>query len=127
MGPRSFVPKEIDGLLVSQGKASMLPLTILLLVNRSGLSLPRNSGSCQTSHTALLVGRHGTLILGKSPIKWRQRPDITEVIDWDVKHQFYVTQVYLALKLIGQVYPRFCFKPSFVEICLNSSSDFCRV
>ena len=31
---------------------------------------------------------HSSLISGKSPIKWRQRPDITLAIDWDVKHQF---------------------------------------
>ena len=28
------------------------------------------------------------LMLGKSPIKWRQRPDMTIAVDWDVKHQF---------------------------------------
>ena len=28
------------------------------------------------------------LMLGSSPIKWRQRPDMTIVVDWDVKHQF---------------------------------------
>ena len=27
-------------------------------------------------------------MLGKSPIKWRQRPDMTIAVDWDVKHQF---------------------------------------
>ena len=27
-------------------------------------------------------------MLGKSPIKWRQRPDMTFAVDWDVKHQF---------------------------------------
>ena len=27
------------------------------------------------------------LMLGKSPIKWRQRPDMTIAVDWDVKHQ----------------------------------------
>ena len=35
-----------------------------------------------------LVGCHDILILGKSPIKWRQRPDMTVAVDWDVKHQF---------------------------------------
>ena len=35
-----------------------------------------------------LVGCHDILILGKSPIKWRQRPDMTLAVDWDVKHQF---------------------------------------
>ena len=27
-------------------------------------------------------------MLGKSPIKWRQRTDKTIAVDWDVKHQF---------------------------------------
>ena len=31
---------------------------------------------------------HGILMLGKSLIKWRQRPDMTIAVDWDVKHQF---------------------------------------
>ena len=26
-------------------------------------------------------------MLGKSPIKWRQRPDMTLAVDWDFKHQ----------------------------------------
>ena len=34
----------------------------------------------------ILFGCHGNLILGKSPIKWRQRPDMTIAVDWDVKH-----------------------------------------
>ena len=49
MGPRPLGPKEIDGLLVLPGKAYVL-LTDHL-VNRSGLSLPRKSGSSQTIHT----------------------------------------------------------------------------
>ena len=35
-----------------------------------------------------LVGCHDILLLGKSPIKWRKRPDMTLAVDWDVKHQF---------------------------------------
>ena len=35
-----------------------------------------------------LVGCHDILILGKSPIKWRQRPDMTLAVDWVIKHQF---------------------------------------
>ena len=31
---------------------------------------------------------HEILMLGKSPIKWKQSPDITIAVDWDVKHQF---------------------------------------
>ena len=34
-----------------------------------------------------LVGCHDILILGKSPIKWRDRPDMILAVDWDVKHQ----------------------------------------
>ena len=35
---------------------------------------------------------HDILMLGKSPIKWRQRPDMTIAVDWDVKHQFKQTK-----------------------------------
>ena len=28
---------------------------------------------------------HDILMLGKSPLKWRHRPDMTIVVDWDVK------------------------------------------
>ena len=31
---------------------------------------------------------HDILMLGKSPIKWKQRPDMTIAVDWGVKHQF---------------------------------------
>ena len=31
---------------------------------------------------------HDIPMLGKSPMKWRQRPDMTIAVDWDVKHQF---------------------------------------
>ena len=34
------------------------------------------------------VGCYDILVLGKSPIKWRQRPDMTLAVDWDVKHLF---------------------------------------
>ena len=27
-------------------------------------------------------------MLGKSPIKWRECPDMTIAVDWDVEHQF---------------------------------------
>ena len=35
-----------------------------------------------------LFGCHEILILGRSPIKWRQRRDMSIAVDWDVKHQF---------------------------------------
>ena len=41
-----------------------------------------------------LVGCHNILILGKSPIKWRQHPDMTLAVDWDVKNQFKQTNKY---------------------------------
>ena len=55
------------------------------------MGLPRKSGLL-----ALLDGYiyeahfkcHDILMLGKSPIKWRQRPDMTIAVDWDVKHLF---------------------------------------
>ena len=34
------------------------------------------------------------LILGKSLIKWRQRPGIIIAVDWDVKHQFKQTNAF---------------------------------
>ena len=33
------------------------------------------------------------LMLGKSLIKWKQRPDIIIAVDWDVKHQFKHTNI----------------------------------
>ena len=33
-------------------------------------------------------------MLSKSPIKWRQRPDMTIAVDWDVKHQFNQTKLF---------------------------------
>ena len=30
----------------------------------------------------------GVLIVGKSLIKWRQRPDMAIAVDWDLKNQF---------------------------------------
>ena len=35
-----------------------------------------------------LVGCHDILILGRSPMKWRQRPGMTIAVDWDFKFQF---------------------------------------
>ena len=31
---------------------------------------------------------HDIPMLGKNPIKWRQCPDMTIAVDWDVKHLF---------------------------------------
>ena len=50
--------------------------------------------SSQTIHTykpywlswVVIFKKH--ILSGKSPITWRQRPDMTIAVDWDVKHQF---------------------------------------
>ena len=39
-----------------------------------------------------LFGCHDILILDKSPIKWKQRRDMTLAVDWDVKLQFKQTK-----------------------------------
>ena len=92
-------PKEIDGLLVSPlptGKASLL-LTDHLITGyplRSELAQEKWFQVKPSTPISLfglfvwifqaLVGCHDILILGKSPIKWRQRPDMTLAVDWDV-------------------------------------------
>ena len=44
-------------------------------------------------------------MFGKSPIKWRQCPDMTIVVDWDVKHQFKQKQkIYLIFSLLRYFY-----------------------
>ena len=41
-------------------------------------------------------------MLGKSPIKWRQRPDMNIAVDWDVKHQFKQTHKHCINNLASQ-------------------------
>ena len=42
-------------------------------------------------------------LLGKSLIRWRQRPDMTVAVDWDVKHQFKQTnKTSPSLELVGE-------------------------
>ena len=50
-------------------------------------------------------GCYDILILGTSPINWRQRPDMTIAVDWDAKHQFKQTYIhkYLARDQAGQM------------------------
>ena len=38
-------------------------------------------------HLKAHFGCHG-IMLGRSPIKWRQRPDMAIAVEWGVKHQF---------------------------------------
>ena len=44
------------------------------------------------------------LILGKSPIKLKQRPDMTLSVDWDVKHQFKQTNKHVFVRLVYKLY-----------------------
>ena len=44
--------------------------------------------SCTFSIFEAVIGCHAILILGKSPMKRKQRNDMTLAVDWDVKHQF---------------------------------------
>ena len=97
-------PKEIHGLLVSPGKASLLLTDHLItgyplwseLDQETELakekwfqvkpSIPISLFGLVGWIFQALVGCHDILILGKCPIMWRQRPDMTLAVDWDVKH-----------------------------------------
>ena len=65
--------------------------------------MPRKSGSCQTSWVIIvetLCACHDVLILGKSPIKWRLRPDMTISHCWALRklgHELY--RDFLAVKI----------------------------
>ena len=85
--PRPLGPKEIDELLVPPGKAATL-LTDSLITGLPIRSEPAQEKWFQVKPTfhirhslvfmfEALFGCHGVLILGESPIKWRQRPDMT--------------------------------------------------
>ena len=55
-----------------------------------------------------LVESHDILILGKTSIQWRQRPDMTIALDWGVKHQFKQTSLIFCkhnLSLLENVSP----------------------
>ena len=43
----------------------------------------------------LYIECHGIVMLGKSPINWRQHPDMTTPVDWEIKHQFKQIQTFL--------------------------------
>ena len=91
LGPRPLGPKEIDGLLVSPGKASLL-LTDHLITGyplRSELAQEKwfqVKPSIPISLFGLVGWIFQALVGCKSPIKWRQHPDMTLAVDWDVKH-----------------------------------------
>ena len=63
MGPRHWDLGEIDGLHVPPGKASNPPTHHLIMVNCSGLSLPRKSGLVKPSIHISLFGLVGWLCL----------------------------------------------------------------
>ena len=62
--------------------------------DRRSFSCSKRYATC-SSHNIIqflvfkaLVEYHDILVLGKSPIKWRQRPDMTIAVDWDVEPEF---------------------------------------
>ena len=100
VGPAYWGLNKQMGCLCLQGKLILNGN----LVIRSGLSLPRKSGSSQTIHTyrpywlswmvifEALFGSHDILSLGQSPIKWSQRPNMTLAVDSDINHLFKQTK-----------------------------------
>ena len=58
MSPYPFGPEEKNGLLLPPSKAYTLLTDHLLLVNRSGLSPLRKSGSSQTIHDIIRLIAH---------------------------------------------------------------------
>ena len=49
---------------------------------------PGPEGAVVANDWCIIFTKHILSVMTKSPIKWRQRPDITIAVDWDVKHQF---------------------------------------
>ena len=70
-----------------------------------------------------LFGCLDVLILGKNPIKWRQCPNMTFAVDWDVKHQFKQTNTerlitkLLSSKFIHNYIEHVKF---YVHLCMKS-------
>ena len=54
------------------------------LGKRGDICFPLKTPSSYEAHFEC----HDIQMLGKSPIKWRQRPGMTTAVDWGVKHQF---------------------------------------
>ena len=71
-----------------------------------------------------LVGCHDILILGKNPIKWRQCPDLTLAVDWDVMHQFnYFQHFDLAKAPLGSIVMLRVHTLSWWFYCVMCSND----
>ena len=101
MGPAYWGLKKQMGCLCLQAK-----LLRYVTIHLISLSLPRKRGSSQTIHRYISLigligwlymkhfGCHDVLILGTSPIKWRQRPDMIIAVDWGTKPQLEQTNMY---------------------------------
>ena len=48
-------------------------------------------------------------MLGKSPIKWRQRPDMPFAVDWDIKHKLKQTKIIMHVLHMCIVLDSSCF------------------
>ena len=81
-------------MLVPPGKASKLLNDHRIYTGKPHKSEPaQEKWFRQTIHTYKPYWFAWVVIFTKnmlsiSPIKWRQRPNMTTVVDWDVKHQF---------------------------------------
>ena len=56
-----------------------------------------------------LVGGHDILIFGKSPVKWRQRPEMTLAVDSDA--DMLCSNYTILIKIVNLVF----FPPRFLE------------
>ena len=87
-----------------------MDLEVLNNPSSACLSLPWKSCLVKSSIHISLIGFGGyiyeahfecqdILMLGKSRIKWRQCPNMTIAVDWDIKHQFKETSSAACLSL----------------------------
>ena len=68
---------------------------ILYMANEDLLNNKSNKPDSFSTIFEALLDCHYILILGRSPLKLRLRPNMTIAVDWDVKHQFKQTKIIL--------------------------------
>ena len=56
---------------------------------------------------------HDIPMLGKSPIKWRQRPDLTIAVDWDVKQMSFQMRGSMPIRIMRNRWVVRVIKQSF--------------
>ena len=112
--PPILGPKEIDGLLVLTGKLLTDRLNAGLKALVSELDKEKWFKSnhpyiCLICLIWMVIfqtrfGCHDVLILGRSPMNWRQRSDMTIAVDQDVKHQFRQTNETIFFNFHGNIF-----------------------